>query len=100
MALHQNGRMKEKFVGSLLAVLLVPALGTASSCHAQATDASRQNFQGNKQVVFTQPSPQLKVTRVEAQKVGEYQYQARADIEQDSIARTVRPGAGALRSPL
>ena len=87
MALHKNGRMKEKFVGSLLAVLLVPALGTASSCHAQATDASRQNFQGNKQVVFTQPSPQLKATRVEAQKVGQYQYQARADIERDSIAK-------------
>lgn len=87
MALHKNGRMKEKFVGSLLAVLLVPALGTASSCHAQATGASRQNFQGNKQVVFTQPSPQLKATRVEAQKVGQYQYQARADIERDSIAK-------------
>lgn len=87
MALHKNGRMKEKFVGSLLAVLLVPALGTASSCHAQATDASRPNFQGNKQVVFTQQSPQLKVTRVEAEKVGQYQYQARADIESNSIAK-------------
>ncbi len=86
MALHKNGRMKEKFVGSLLAVLLVPALGTASSCHAQVTDASRQNFQANKQVV-TQPSPQLKVSGVEAQKVGQYQYQARADIDSNSIAK-------------
>ncbi|MFM9264467.1 septal ring lytic transglycosylase RlpA family protein [Tychonema sp. BBK16] len=77
--------MKEKFVGSLLAVLLVPALGTASSCHAQATDASRQNFQGNKQVVLTKASPQLKVTRIEAQKVGEYQ--ARADVDSNSIAK-------------
>lgn len=85
MALHQNGRMKEKFVGSLLAVLLVPALGTASSCHAQATDASRQNFQGNKQVVLTKASPQLKVTRIEAQKVGEYQ--ARAEVDSNSIAK-------------
>jgi rare lipoprotein A len=87
MALHKNGRMKEKFVGSLLAVLLVPAVGTASSCHAQATDGSRQNFQENKQVVFTQPSPQLNATRVEAEKVGQYQYQARADIDSNSIAK-------------
>lgn len=85
MALHKNGRMKEKFVGSLLAVLLVPVLGTASSCHAQATDASRQSFQGNKQVVLAQPSPQSKVTRIEAQKVG--QYQARADVDSNSIAK-------------
>ncbi|MEK0179497.1 MAG: septal ring lytic transglycosylase RlpA family protein [Oscillatoriales cyanobacterium] len=77
--------MKEKFVGSLLAVLLVPVLGTASSCHAQATDASRQSFQGNKQVVLAQPSPQSKVTRIEAQKVG--QYQARADVDSNSIAK-------------
>ncbi len=85
MAFHQNGRMKEKFVGSLLAVLLVPVLGTASSCHAQVTDVSRQSFQGNKQVVLAQPSPQLKVTRIEAQKVG--QYQARADVDSNSIAK-------------
>lgn len=79
--------MKEKFVGALLAVLLVPVVGTASSCHAQATDADKQNSQDSKQVISTQPSPQLNATRVEAQKVGQYQYQARAEIAQDSIAK-------------
>lgn len=88
MALHKNGRMKEKFVGGLLAVLLVPVVGTASSCHAQATDALKPDSQGSKQqVIATQPSPQLNATRVEAQKVGQYQYQARADIDQDSIVK-------------
>ena len=87
MALHKNGRMKEKFVGGLLAVLLVPVVGTASSCHAQATSAGKQNSQASKQVISTQPSPQLNATRVEAQKVGQYQYQARADIDRDSIAK-------------
>ena len=88
MALHKNGRMKEKFVGGLLAVLLVPVVGTASSCHAQATDALKPNSQGSKQqVIATQPSPQLNATRAEAQKVGQYQYQARADIGQDSIVK-------------
>lgn len=88
MALHKNGRMKEKFVGGLLAVLLVPVVGTASSCHAQATDALKPDSQGSKQqVIATQPSPQLNATRVEAQKVGQYQYQARADINQDSIVK-------------
>lgn len=78
--------MKEKFVGGLLAVLLVPVVGTASSCQAQPTDAG-QNSQGKKQVVSSQTSPQLNATRVEAQKVGQYQYQARADIDRDSIAK-------------
>lgn len=87
MALHKNGHMKEKFVGGLLAVLLVPVVGTASSCHAEATAAAGQNNQGKKQVVSSQTSPQLNATRVEAQKVGQYQYQARADIESDSIAK-------------
>ena len=87
MALHKNGRMKEKFVGGLLAVLLVPVVGTASSCHAQATNAVKQNSQDSKQVIATQPSPQLNATRAEAQKVGQYQYQARADIDRDSIAK-------------
>lgn len=88
MALHKNGRMKEKFVGGLLAVLLVPVVGTASSCHAQATDALKPDSQDSKQqVIATQPSPQLNATRVEAQKVGQYQYQARADIDQDSIVK-------------
>jgi rare lipoprotein A len=87
MALHQNGRMKEKFVGGLLAVLLVPMVGTASSCHAQATSAVKQNSQAYKQVIATQPTPQLNADRVEAQKVGQYQYQARADIDRDSIAK-------------
>ena len=78
--------MKEKFVGGLLAILLVPVVGTASSCHAQATtDVVKQNSQAHKQVIATQPSPQLKTTRVEAQKVG--QYQARAEIVQDSIVK-------------
>ncbi len=86
MALHKNGRMKEKFVGGLLAVLLVPVVGTASSCHAQATDAVKQNSQ-SQQVIATQPSPQLNAKRVEAQKVGQYQYQARAEINRDSIAK-------------
>ncbi|MEG4285167.1 septal ring lytic transglycosylase RlpA family protein [Microcoleus sp. A006_D1] len=79
--------MKEKFVGGLLAVLLVPVVGTASSCHAQATDVVKHNSQGSKQVIATQPSPPLNATRVEAQKVGQYQYQARADIDRDSIAK-------------
>jgi rare lipoprotein A len=80
--------MKEKFVGGLLAVLLVPVVGTASSCHAQATDALKPNSQGSKQqVIATQASPQLNATRAEAQKVGQYQYQARADIDQDSIVK-------------
>ncbi|MCY7385037.1 MAG: septal ring lytic transglycosylase RlpA family protein [Microcoleus sp. CAN_BIN18] len=88
MAIHKNGRMKEKFVGGLLAVLLVPVVGTASSCHAQATSAVNQNSQGSKQqIIATQPSPQLNADRVEAQKVGQYQYQARADIDRDSIAK-------------
>jgi rare lipoprotein A len=88
MALHKIGRMKEKFVGGLLAVLLVPVVGTASSCHAQATDVVKQNSQGSKQqVIATQPSPQSNATRAEAQKVGQYQYQARADIDQDSIVK-------------
>jgi rare lipoprotein A len=87
MALHKNGHMKEKFVGGLLAVLLVPVVGTASFCHAQATDASGQNSQDTKQVVSNQTSPQLNATRVEAQKVGQYQYQARADIDRNSIAK-------------
>ena len=91
MALHKNGRMKEKFVGGLLAVLLVPVVGTASSCHAQATSAGKQNSQASKQVISTQPSPQLNATRVEAQKVGQYQYQARADIDRDSIAKNSAP---------
>ncbi len=79
--------MKEKFVGGLLAILLVPVVGTASSCHAQATKGVvKQNSQGSKQqVIATQPSPQLNATRVEAQKVG--QYQARAEIVQDSIVK-------------
>lgn len=79
--------MKEKFVGGLLAVLLVPVVGTASSCHAQATDVVNQNSQVSKQVIATQSSPQLNATRVEAQKVGQYQYQARAEIARDSIAK-------------
>ncbi|WP_333420232.1 septal ring lytic transglycosylase RlpA family protein [Microcoleus sp. F4-D5] len=87
MAIHKNGRMKEKFVGGLLAVLLVPVVGTASSCHAQATDVVNQNSQVSKQVIATQSSPQLNATRVEAQKVGQYQYQARAEIARDSIAK-------------
>ncbi len=87
MALHKIGRMKEKFVGGLLAILLVPVVGTASSCHAQATSAVKQNSQAYKQVIATQPSPQLNADRVEAQKVGQYQYQARADIDRDSIAK-------------
>lgn len=87
MALHKNGHMKEKFVGSLLAVLLVPVVGTASSCHAEAAAAAGQNYQGKKQVVSSQTSPQLNATRVEAQKVRQDQYQARADIESDSIAK-------------
>ncbi len=84
---HKNGRMKEKFVGGLLAILLVPVVGTASSCHAQATtDAVKQTSQAYKQVIAaTQPSPQLNATPVEAQKVG--QYQARAEIVQDSIVK-------------
>ncbi|WP_333410000.1 septal ring lytic transglycosylase RlpA family protein [Microcoleus sp. T2B6] len=86
MAIHKNGRMKEKFVGGLLAVLLVPVVGTASSCHAQATGADNQNSQ-SEQVIATQPSRQLNATRVEAQKVGQYQYQARAEIARDSIAK-------------
>ena len=78
--------MKEKFVGGLLAILLVPVVGTASSCHAQATtDVVKQNSQAYKQVIATQPSPQLNATGVEAQKVG--QYQARAEIVQDSIVK-------------
>ncbi len=93
MALHKNGRMKEKFVGGLLAVLLVPVVGTASSCHAQATTgaAHKQNSQGSKQqqVIATQPSPQLNATRVEAQKVG--QYQARAEINSDSSIVKIQP---------
>lgn len=87
MAFHKNGHMKEKFVGGLLAVLLVPVVGTASSCHAQASDAAGQNSEGKKQVVSTQTSGQLNATRAEAQKVGQYQYQARADIERESIAK-------------
>jgi rare lipoprotein A len=87
MALHKNGHMKEKFVGGLLAVLLVPVVGTSSSCHAQATDVTGQNSQDKKQVVSNQKSPQLNATRVETQKVGQYQYQARADINRDSIAK-------------
>jgi len=87
MALHKNGRMKEKFVGGLLAILLVPVVGTASSCHAQATETVKQNSQGSQQVIATQPSPQLNTKRVEAQKVGQYQYQARAEINRDSIAK-------------
>jgi rare lipoprotein A len=85
MALHKHGCMKEKFVGGILAVLLVPTVGTASSCHAQATRAAGQNSQGNNQVISSQPSPQLNATRVEAQKVGEYQ--ARATVDRDSIAK-------------
>ena len=88
MAIHKNGRMKEKFVGGLLAILLVPVVGTASSCHAQATtDVVKQNSQAYKQVIATQPSPQLNADRVEAQKVGQYQYQARAEVDQDSIVK-------------
>ena len=80
--------MKEKFVGGLLAILLVPVVGTASSCHAQATtDVVKQNSQAYKQVIATQPSPQLNADRVEAQKVGQYQYQARAEVDQDSIVK-------------
>ncbi|MEO6863265.1 MAG: septal ring lytic transglycosylase RlpA family protein [Microcoleus sp.] len=80
--------MKEKFVGGLLAILLVPMVGTASSCHAQATtDVVKQNSQAYKQVIATQPSPQLNADRVEAQKVGQYQYQARAEVVQDSIVK-------------
>jgi rare lipoprotein A len=62
-------------------------VGTASSCHAQASDAAGQNSQGKKQVVSTQTSRQLNAPRVEAQKVGQYQYQARADIDSNSIAK-------------
>ncbi|WP_333357898.1 septal ring lytic transglycosylase RlpA family protein [Microcoleus sp. B3-A4] len=87
MAIHKNGRMKEKFVGGLLAVLLVPVVGTASSCHAQATGADNQNSPVSEQVIATQPSRQLNASRVEAQKVGQYQYQARAEIARDSIAK-------------
>ncbi len=87
MAIHKNGRMKEKFVGGLLAVLLVPTVGTASSCHAQPTRAAAQNSQGKQQVIATQPSPQSNANRVEAQKVGEYQYVAKAAIDRDSIAK-------------
>ncbi|NJK76742.1 MAG: septal ring lytic transglycosylase RlpA family protein [Richelia sp. CSU_2_1] len=79
--------MKEKFVGGILAVLLVPTVGTASSCHAQPTRAAGQNSQGNNQVISSQPSPQLNATAAEAQKVGEYQYQARATVDRDSIAK-------------
>jgi rare lipoprotein A len=80
--------MKEKFVGGILAVLLVPTVGTSSSsCHAQPTRAAGQNSQGNNQVISSQPSPQLNATGVEAQKVGEYQYQARATVDRDSIAK-------------
>ncbi|MGL5060572.1 MAG: septal ring lytic transglycosylase RlpA family protein [Microcoleus sp.] len=83
--------MKEKFVGSLLAVLLVPTVGTASSCHAQPTRRAGQNSQNNNQVISSQPSPQLNATRVEApvevQKVGQYQYQARAALDRNSIAK-------------
>jgi rare lipoprotein A len=87
MALHKNGRMKEKFVGGLLAVLLVPTVGTASSCHAQPTRRAGQNSQNNNQVISSQPSPQLNATRAEAQKVGQYQYQAKAVIDRGSIAK-------------
>lgn len=94
MALHKHGCMKEKFVGGILAVLLVPTVGTASSCHAQATRAAGQNSQGNNQVISSQPSPQLNATRVEAQKVGEYQ--ARATVDRDSIAKIQSHELGGL----
>ncbi len=67
--------------------LLVPVVGTASSCHAQATGADNQNSQVSEQVIATQPSRQLNASRVEAQKVGQYQYQARAEIARDAIAK-------------
>jgi rare lipoprotein A len=87
MAFHKNGCMKEKFVGGILAVLLVPTVGTSSSCQAQLTRAAGQNSQGNNQVISSQLSPQLNATGVEVQKVGEYQYQARATFDRDSIAK-------------
>lgn len=78
--------MKQKLVGGLLAVVLIPILGTPSS-RAEQPQAEDSSTEANRQVTTTLVSPQLQTQRVEVVKVGEYQYQAKAEVERDPIAK-------------
>lgn len=87
IALHKNGRMKQKLVGGLLPVLLIPALVTPSSSRAQEPETVNMAHTVGQQVHTAKPSPQLNPQRVEVVKVGEYQYQAKAELDSEAIAK-------------
>ncbi|HLO52007.1 MAG TPA: septal ring lytic transglycosylase RlpA family protein [Kamptonema sp.] len=80
--------MKQKLVGGLLPVLLIPALVTPSSSRAQEPETVRHMAHAVRQQTTTvKPSPQLNVQPVEVVKVGEYQYQAKAELDSEAIAK-------------
>ncbi|OCR00176.1 hypothetical protein BCD67_21105 [Oscillatoriales cyanobacterium USR001] len=80
--------MKQKLVGGLLPVLLIPTLMTSSSSRAEETETANMAVSMTHQVVYAaKPSPQLNTQPVEAVKVREYQYQAKAEIDSEAIAK-------------
>ncbi|WP_449420037.1 septal ring lytic transglycosylase RlpA family protein [Phormidium nigroviride] len=79
--------MKQKLVGGLLPVLLIPALVTPSSSRAQEPETVNIAHTVGQQVHTAKPSPQLNPQRVEVVKVGEYQYQAKAELDSEAIAK-------------
>jgi rare lipoprotein A len=87
--LIKNGRMKQKLVGGLLPVLLIPTLVTSSSSRAQEAGTVRPIAASmtNQVIYAAKPSPLLNTQPVEAIKVGEYQYQAKAEIDSETIAK-------------
>jgi rare lipoprotein A len=89
LLLIKNGRMKQKLVGGLLPVLLIPTMMTSSSSRAQEAETVRPIAASvTHQVVYAaKPSPLLNTRPVEAIKVGEYQYQAKAEIDSETIAK-------------
>jgi rare lipoprotein A len=89
LLLIKNGRMKQKLVGGLLPVLLIPTLVTSSSSRAQEPETVRPIAASmTHQVIYAaKPSPLLNTQPVEAIKVGEYQYQAKAEIDSETLAK-------------
>lgn len=99
--------MKQKLVGGLLTVLLIPVLGITSSTHAEQSSEADQRGEPVQKIAGTdlvekpstqvaevssqptavQPSAQSTSRRVEVVKVGEYQYEAKDEIDPNVIAK-------------
>lgn len=114
-ALHNNERMKQKLVGGLLTVLLIPVLGLTSSTHAEQPREVEASSEANQltgagvagrplaqtvdvalKPTSDQRSSPVKSQRVEVVKVGEYQQGAKDEIDPNVIAK-IQPHAWAGR---